>query len=136
MGTFPPGPHRHHGDRLRSTFGDVPLMAGSIVVAIIGFVGVAPGFTTTVLAFALVGFGTAVLIPCIFALAAAELPGARVAGIATVATIAGLPRVLAPWVFGLIAAQASMSFAFGLTTVLLLIALAFVIVLGQRPPAH
>jgi hypothetical protein len=63
---------RFRADGLRHRFGDLPLMMGSLFAAILGFaaLGLSQDFVLSVAAFALVGFGTAPLIPCIFALAA------------------------------------------------------------------
>ena len=73
---------RYAGDGLRARLGNLPLMIGSLMVAIAGFaaLGLSQQFATSVAAFALVGFGTAVLIPCVFPLAAAFVPANRAAG--------------------------------------------------------
>ena len=73
---------RFPGDRLRARFGDLPLMVVSLVIAICGFLvlGVSGNFAVSAAAFAAVGLGTAVLIPCIFALAARFVPANRAGG--------------------------------------------------------
>jgi MFS family permease len=127
---------RYPGDRLRRLFGDIPLMLGSLLAAIAGFamLGISTGFTMSVIAFAIVGFGTALLVPCLFALAASYVPQNRAAGIGFVAIIAGIPRTLAPWIFGWMAAIFSTTFAFGLCAVMF--ALALVIVIELRRTAN
>ena len=122
---------RFPGDGLRARFGDLPLMVGSLVVAIAGFaaLGVSQSFWTSVLAFAAVGLGTAVLIPCVFAVAARFVPSNRAGGLGFVSMVSGLPRVLAPWVFGWIAAGLGINMAFGLIALALVVALGLVIAL-------
>jgi MFS family permease len=119
---------RFPGDRLRSSLGDVPLMMVSLAVAIVGFavLGLSGNFLLSVAAFAAVGLGTAVLIPCIFALAAALVPDNRAGALGFVSLLTGVPRILAPWGFGWIADTAGMNVAFGLLASGLCIALALV----------
>ena len=125
---------RFAGDRLRGRFGDLPLMMGSLVVAIAGFavLGVSRDFSLSVAGFAAVGLGTAVLIPCIFTLAAGLVPGNRAGGIGFVSMIAGIPRIFAPWAFGWVAAGLGISAAFGLLALALCVALALVAILRHR----
>lgn len=98
---------RFPGDRLRARFGDLPLMVGSLVLAIAGFLvlGLSRSFLLSVAAFAAVGLGTALLIPCNFAIAARFAPANRAGSLGFVALLAGVPRTLAPWVFGWVAAD-------------------------------
>ena len=119
------------GDGLRAKFGDMPLMLASLAVATVGFatLGISGSFAVNVTAFALVGFGLAILFPCLFNMAAAQAPANRGASLGFVSLIAGPPRVLAPWAFGWIATSQSMSFAFGLCALLLAVAFALVLTL-------
>ncbi len=131
---------RFMGDSLRAKFNDMPLMLASLALATVGFatLGLSGSFAVNVIAFALVGFGLAILFPCLFNMAAAQVPANRGASLGFVSLIAGPPRVLAPWAFGWIATGHSMSFAFGLCALLLAVAFALVASLrsltyGARP---
>ena len=67
---------RFRGDRLRARYGEIPLLLASLALATAGFIvlGLSHSFTLNVIAFAGVGFGLAILCPCLFNLAAS--PGA------------------------------------------------------------
>lgn len=129
---------RFRADRLRRRFGDLPLMMASLFAAILGFMalGLSKDFAVSVAAFALVGFGTAPLIPCIFALAASRIPENRAAAIGFVSGVAGLPRVIAPWLFGWIAASFSTRFAFALCALVLAVAFALAVALRGLGPVN
>ncbi|WP_373503639.1 MFS transporter [Aestuariivirga sp.] len=122
---------RFPGDRLRSYFGDMPLMIGSLVVSIGGFaaLGFTKNFAASVAAFAAVGLGTALLIPCIFAMAANFSPENRAGGLSFVSLLTAAPRTLAPWFFGLVAAGFGTSAAFSLVALGLVAALVLIITL-------
>ena len=122
------------GDRLRARLGELPLMMGFLLVAAAGFaaLGLSHNFALSVAAFATVGFGTALQIPCVFALAAAYVPANRAAGISFVSMIAGLPRTLAPWVFGWIAGVTGIGRAFGLYAGIMCLALLTIVMLRRR----
>ena len=116
---------RFVGDRSRARFGDMPLMLGSLIIAAAGFaaIGLSQNFAMSVAAFALVGFGTACVIPCIFALAGRLTAANRAKGIGFISLVAGIPRVLAPWLFGWLAETQSTSFAFAMCALGMLAAL-------------
>jgi hypothetical protein len=122
---------RFPGDRLRARFGDLPLMVVSLVIAICGFLvlGVSGSFAVSAAAFAAVGLGTAVLIPCIFALAARFVPANRAGGLGFVSLLAGVPRTLAPWVFGWVAADVGIGASFVLVGLAQVAALGLVLVM-------
>jgi len=124
---------RFPGDALRARFGDVPLMIGSLIVAIAGFsaLGFTTSFTASVTAFAMVGLGTAVLIPCGFAMAAGYVPGNRAAALSFVSLLTALPRTLAPWTVGFVAASHGIGVAFGFLAAGLVMALIFILSLGR-----
>jgi MFS family permease len=123
---------RFPADGLRSRLGDLPLMTGSILTAILGFaiVGLSGSFAASVAGFAAVGFGTAALVPCTFSLAARLVSANPAAGIGFIAMVAGLPRIAGPWIFGSVSAAVGMGQAFGLFT--LALATALVLVLALR----
>lgn len=116
---------RFLGDRLRARFGEIRLMTGALALAIASFtgLGLSEGFAANVVFFALCGMGTAVLCPCLFAMAARETPHNRAAGLGASLVIAGIPRVIAPTAFGAIADVSSIHVAFGLCAVALAAAL-------------
>ena len=120
---------RFGGDRLRSLFSEIPLMLASLALATASFItlGLSPSFAVNVIAFAGVGFGLAILCPCLFNMAASQVPANRAAGLGFVALVAGPPRILAPWAFGWIATSQSTSFAFGLCAIVLVVAFGLII---------
>ena len=122
---------RFCGDGIRARFGDIPLILGSLLLATAGFVliGLSHDFMLSTVAFALTGFGTACVIPAIFAITAKHMAENRARALGIVSLVAGLPRVLAPWFFGWIATLHSTSFAFGLCAV------AMAVALGLHPAA-
>jgi MFS family permease len=109
---------RFYGDRLRSRYNEMTVMLTSIILAMAGFatLGLSTSFALSVVAFACAGFGLSLLCPCLFNLAAAQMPANRAAALGFISMIAGVPRIMAPWLFGWIAASQSTSFAFGLCT--------------------
>ncbi|MBK8457820.1 MAG: hypothetical protein IPL47_12520 [Phyllobacteriaceae bacterium] len=113
---------RFPGDALRARFGEFRLMGATLSVAILGFVGLgfSNGFAANVFFFALIGMGLAVLPPCLFALAARQTPHNRAAGLSVAMLVAGAPRIVAPTLFGAIAASTSTRIAFGLCALMLL----------------
>jgi len=124
---------RFMGDRSRARFGDMPLMMGSLAVAAAGFaaIGLSQSFAMSVAAFALVGFGTACVIPCIFALAGRLTAANRAKGIGIISLVAGVPRILAPWLFGWLAETRSASFAFAMCAIGMLAALIFILLIRR-----
>ena len=128
---------RLNGDRIRARIGDRPLVIVSLLVATAGFIGVGlfSGFAARVAAFAVVGFGTACVIPCMFAIAANSDPEARARRLGFVSMIAGPPRVLTPFLFGAIAQRASMGEAFGLCSALMIGALVLFLLSAARMQA-
>jgi MFS family permease len=122
---------RFMGDGLRSRFGDIPVMLASLLVAMMGFtlLGISTSFTPSVIAFAGVGFGLAITCPCLFNMAAAQVPANRAAALSFISFIAGAPRVLAPWIFGWIATSHTTSFAFGLCGAVLAVAIGLIMYL-------
>jgi len=94
------------------------------------------GFMLHVLGFAVIGVGTAYLVPCLFAIAANSDPDARAARIGLMSLIGSPARISAPYVFGWIAQQSSASAAFGLFSIAMLAAAALFVasqtLMGRR----
>jgi len=124
---------RFVGDRSRARFGDMPLMLGSLTIAAAGFaaIGLSDSFAMSVAAFALVGFGTACVIPCIFALAGRLTATDRTKGIGFISLVAGIPRALAPWIFGWLAETRSTSFAFAMCALAMLAAFLCIVLIRK-----
>lgn len=101
---------RFPGDRLRQMFGDHALLPASLVVSMAGFIalGVSGGFVVSIVAFAGVGFGLSLLIPCIFSLGSGLVPENRAGALSYVSLLTAVPRCLAPGVFGFVAAGVGM----------------------------
>jgi MFS family permease len=99
------GTMRVNGDRLRARFGDFPLVAVSLVVAIGGMIvlWLTRDFTISVLAFAITGFGLAVVFPTLFSMSAKLVPHSRAAALSFVSGVGGLPRMVLPVVLGTLA---------------------------------
>lgn len=125
---------RFPGDRMRSLLGEMPLMFGSLMVSIAGFValGLSTSFVVSVAAFASVGFGLALLIPTIFAMSARLVPENRAGALSFVSLLTALPRIMAPLVFGMVAARMGIAFAFGLVAVGLLASLGLILSFKHR----
>ena len=125
---------RFPGDRMRSLLGEMPLMFGSLVVSIAGFValGLSTSFIVSVAAFASVGFGLALLIPTIFAISAKLVPENRAGALSFVSLLTAVPRVMAPLAFGMVAARLGTAFAFGLVAVGLLASLGLIVAFQQK----
>jgi MFS family permease len=122
---------RFKGDRMRAWFGEIPLLIASLGIATIGLLGLGLSFSfaANVIAFAMIGFGLAIICPCLFNMAASTVPRNRAGGIGYISLVAGLPRVLGPYAFGWIAATSSTGTAFGAGAILLIVALALVFLL-------
>lgn len=123
------------GDRLRSLFGDERLVSASLAVALVGFVVVAasPGFGVSALGFAIVGLGTACIVPCGFAAAARMLPRPAAAVISMLSLITGLIRIPAPLAYGWLASRAGFAPSFLLYALIAGAALALALVAFGRP---
>jgi MFS family permease len=122
---------RFNGDAMRARFGEIPLLIASFALASMGLLGLglSLSFAANIAAFAMIGFGLAIICPCLFNMAASTVPHNRAGGIGYISLVAGLPRILGPYAFGWIAATYSTGTAFGAGTILLLTAMALVFVL-------
>lgn len=125
---------RLRGDALRARFGEKPVMVASLIISVVSFaaLGLNLSFLGNVLAFAGVGAGLALLCPCLYALAAGTAPANRAGALGFLAGVAGAPRILAPWAFGLVATWTSVSGAYGFSAVVVAVALALILMLPAR----
>ena len=124
---------RFAGDRMRSLIGDMPLMIGSLGLAIVSFagLGLSQSYLVSVMAFAGVGFGVALLIPCIFGLSARLVPENRAGALSFVSLLTAVPRVLAPLAFGYMAEAFGTASAFGLVALGLAAALVLILAFAR-----
>lgn len=127
---------RINADALRSHASDRSMMLLSFVAAAagLGLVALHLGFATSVLGFAIVGMGTAAIVPCGFALAAGQPGVSAGAAISAVAFFGGFPRLPAPLLTGAIAQAFSLSTAFCCLSALLLVAFAALFILIPAQP--
>jgi predicted MFS family arabinose efflux permease len=125
---------RFPGDRMRALLGEMPLMIGSLIVSICGFValGLSNSFVLSVAAFASVGFGLALLIPTIFAMSARLVPENRAGALSFVSLLTAVPRVMAPLAFGMVAARLGIAFSFGLVAIGLLASLGLIFTFKRK----
>ncbi|MDP4301719.1 MFS transporter [Leptothrix discophora] len=114
------------GDPLRHRFGDVRVITVSLLLAAVGFgvVAMADSFAVGVAGFALVGLGTACVVPCCFAQIAAALPGRGGQALGRASLISGVIRLPTPLLLGLVAARASDATAFVLIAASLVVGVA------------
>jgi predicted MFS family arabinose efflux permease len=114
------------GDRLRSRFSDMSLVAISLCIGVLGFAVLAtkPSFGVSVVAFAVAGSGLGLIFPCLFAVAASLAPNSRAAALGFASAVSGPPRILLPMLLGVLAQ------AYGLHTIYLAAAIAGLIAMG------
>jgi MFS family permease len=116
---------RMNGDAVRLKFGDRPVLVTSIATAMLGFalLSISTTFAMSVFAFAIVGLGAALQMPCSYALAASYASDNRVGALSFVGSIAGTPRIIAPMIFGWVASKHGIGSSFGLLAAALAVAL-------------
>lgn len=131
------GTMRLFGDGLRARFGDRNVMLSCLAVAIPGFMvlSLAPGFLISVIAFACVGFGLAVVFPCLFSLAAKLVPEGKAAAMGYVGLVGGLPRVTLPFLMGWLAQTYSLGAVFAASAVVSTTALVIIVATFARAEA-
>lgn len=95
------------GDALRRRLGDPQVIAASLLIAAIGFVTVATSswFVQSLVGFALIGMGTACVVPCCFALIARRAAERAAAALGIASLVAGAIRLPTPLVLGAVAAS-------------------------------
>jgi MFS family permease len=126
---------RFGGDAIRARFGDFPTLRASLLVAIAGFaaLGWSQSFATSVIAFAVIGFGAALLTPCTFASVTRLVPDQKARALSFAANVAGPSRMFSPFLFGWVAAAESTVFAFALCGAVLAVALALTFAVKSVP---
>jgi len=122
------------GDRLRAAIGDERLVRLSLATATAGLLVVAlsPSFAVCAAGFALVGLGTACIVPAGFAMAAATSARPAAAIISMLSIISGLVRIPTPLAYGLLAERMSYASAFLIFALITGAALTLTIALGAR----
>ena len=115
------------GDKLRTKFGDVPLIYASFSIGLVGFaiLATSPGFAVSVFAFAMAGMGLALIFPCMFSIAGQLAPGARAAALGLVSGVSGVPRVLFPILLGSLASAYGLNSIYAAAAVICAVALGF-----------
>lgn len=130
---------RFNADRVRRRVSDRALILASFAVAALGFLIVAANldFAASVAGFAIIGFGTAAIVPCGFALATSRPGISSGLAISAVSFFGALPRTPAPFVTGLVAEAFSLSAAFaGLAGLLIVALLGVLIFIPATPRIH
>jgi hypothetical protein len=129
---------RFNADVLRARFTDARIIAGSLAIAACGFacVGAGAGFGLSIVGFALIGLGTAAVVPCGFALAAGTPGLTPAAGLASANLFSTVARLPAPLATGAIASMISLPAAFAGFALLLALAAALFALYGSARPAE
>jgi MFS family permease len=128
------GTMRVSGDTLRARLGDFRLVAGSLVVAISGFImlSLTRDFAISVFAFAITGFGLAVVFPTLYSMAARLVPEARAAALSFVSGVGGLPRMVLPLILGALAQAYGLRTIYAAAAIVALAALALSMAAGRE----
>ena len=128
------GTMRVNGDRLRARLGDFTLVAASLVIAISGFIvlWLTRDFVVSVLAFAVTGFGLAVVFPTLFSMAARLVPEARAAALGFVSGVGGLPRMVLPLILGTLAQAYGLRMIYAAAAIVALAALSLSMAAGRE----
>jgi MFS family permease len=126
---------RSLGDTLRRRFDDHRVITVSLGLAALGFaaVALADGFIGSVLGFALVGVGTACVVPCCFALVAQQAPQRSADALGVASLVAGALRLPTPLCLGFVAATWSDAVAFGGIALMLVADVVLVVWMNLRP---
>jgi MFS family permease len=125
---------RLFGDRLRQRWDDRRIIVASLGLAAAGFavVALAQGFAGGVAGFALVGLGTACVVPCCFALVSHAAPERSGAALAQASLVSGLIRLPAPLLIGQVVAHLSDNVAFFGIAVALALGMLLLALAGSR----
>ena len=124
---------RFVGSRLTRAYSGTVVLAGSLVVALIGFplFWLAPSPPAQVVGLFIVGLGLANVYPLGAALATSILPGQADRASARLAVAGGLSALVAPFVLGALSDRIGIGAAFGVALPAPLLALLFAGVAGQ-----
>jgi MFS family permease len=128
------GTMRLNGDQLRAKFGDFPMVAASLIVAISGMIllWLTRDFWISVFAFAVTGFGLAVVFPTLFSLSARLVPEARASALSFVSGIGGLPRMVLPLILGTLAQAYGLRMIYAAAAIVALAALLLSMAAGRE----
>ena len=126
---------RFQADGLRRRFGDASIFGTSLLAAGLGYavLSISPSFTISALGFAIVGLGTACVVPCAFAMAATQSNSPASSALAALSTVGTALRVPAPWVFGEIVLRFSYGAAFAACVAMFIFAFGITILIARLP---
>ena len=126
---------RYFGDGLRDTYGDRKVVRGSLALLTFGLLVVTfSGHPAqSILGFALIGAGTACLVPCGFALAKRYSGRSAAAAISMVSVIGGPFRIVAPFAYGTVAASTGFASGYGVYAAMALAAAILAFALLEKP---
>jgi hypothetical protein len=115
---------RFNADVVRLRASDQRIIVASFAIAAVGFALVAAkgGFVLSVAGFAFIGVGTGAIVPCAFALAAAQSPGEPALGLSSASMFSAVTRLPAPFITGAVAQSLSLPVAFGAFALALVLA--------------
>lgn len=123
------------GDRLRASHGDRNVMRVSLVTLTFGLLVVTTAShpAQAIAGFALIGGGSACLVPCGFALARAASGRSAASTISLISVIGGPFRMIAPYAYGGVAASSGFAAGYGVYAAMALAATAFVFIFLAKP---
>jgi MFS family permease len=121
-------------DRVRRHVPDTDIVLWSVALACFGFLIVATGSSAAQSAagFAVIGIGTAAIVPCCFVIATRSSGLGAAQAIGLLSVVSAIPRVPQPLGFGEIADRWGFAAAFGLNAALMLIGLMLVLAVRRR----
>jgi MFS family permease len=121
-------------DRVRRRMGDMDIVLWSIGMAGAGCLIVATGSHAlqSAIGFAVIGIGTAAIVPCSFVIATRTSGLGAAQAIGLLSLVSALPRVPQPLGFGEIAGTWGFAAAYGLNGLLMLVAIGLMLLLRRR----
>lgn len=126
---------RFFGDTLRDGFGDRKVVRGSLLLLALGLtvVTLSSHPVQSLLGFAMIGAGTACLVPCGFALARRYSGRSAAAAISMASVIGGPFRIVAPFAYGTVAASYGFAAGYGVYAIMAVAALMLAVLLLEKP---